>query len=281
MSGAGGSGGGVMRIRPFATRVRGLTLRGAQHLAEGAGPRPTAVLMHGFGGSRVETTGVFVALARRLAAAGIGVVAYDRAGHGESDGEFLDTTVTGDVADARHVLAAVRALPEVDADDVHLVGMSLGAVVASVLAAEEGAAAGGAAGPGIRSLAMWSTAAVFVDDIRAGTIQGRSLASLDADGWFDFAGMRMGPAMRDDALGFDPYARAVGYRGPALLLHGTDDFVPVDYARRYTDPAVLGDRAELVVVDGADHGWAQLPQRDEVIARTVAFVRAHASGGTA
>ncbi|OUD88476.1 putative lysophospholipase [Clavibacter michiganensis subsp. michiganensis] len=56
--------------------------------------------MHGFGGSRVETTGVFVALARRLAAAGIGVVAYDRAGHGESDGEFLDTTVMGDVADA-------------------------------------------------------------------------------------------------------------------------------------------------------------------------------------
>jgi pimeloyl-ACP methyl ester carboxylesterase len=266
VSGAGGAG--VMRIRPFEARVRGLTLRGSQHLAEGAGPRPTAVLMHGFGGSRVETTGVFVALARRLAAEGIGVVAYDRAGHGESDGEFLDTTVTGDVADARQVLDAVRALPEVDADDVHLVGMSLGAVVASVVAAEEGA--------GIRSLAMWSTAAVFVDDIRAGTIQGRSLASLDADGWFDFAGMRMGPAMRDDALGFDPYARAAGYRGPALLLHGTDDFVPVDYARRY-----LGVVAELVVVEGADHGWAQLPQRDEVIARTVAFVRAHAAGGTA
>jgi pimeloyl-ACP methyl ester carboxylesterase len=271
VSGAGGAG--VMRIRPFEARVRGLTLRGSQHLAEGAGPRPTAVLMHGFGGSRVETTGVFVALARRLAAEGIGVVAYDRAGHGESDGEFLDTTVTGDVADARQVLDAVRALPEVDADDVHLVGMSLGAVVASVVAAEEGA--------GIRSLAMWSTAAVFVDDIRAGTIQGRSLASLDADGWFDFAGMRMGPAMRDDALGFDPYARAAGYRGPALLLHGTDDFVPVDYARRYLEPDALGDRAELVVVEGADHGWAQLPQRDEVIARTVGFVRAHAAGGTA
>ncbi|OUE20479.1 Alpha/beta hydrolase family protein [Clavibacter michiganensis] len=262
-----------MRVRPFEARVRGLTLRGSQHLAEGEGPRPTAVLLHGFGGSRVETTGVFVALARRLAAAGIGVVAYDRAGHGESDGEFLDTTVTGDVDDAREVLAAVRALPEVDAGDVHLVGMSLGAVVASVVAAEEG--------PGIRSLAMWSTAAVFVDDIRAGTIQGRSLASLDADGWFDFAGMRMGPAMRDDALGFDPYARAAGYRGPALLLHGTDDFVPVDYARRYLEPDALGDRAELVVVDGADHGWAQLPQRDEVIARTVAFVRTHAAGRTA
>ncbi|MFT2752547.1 alpha/beta hydrolase family protein [Clavibacter sp. Sh2088] len=279
------SGAGALRIRPFDARVRGLVLRGSQHLPEATGPRPTAVLMHGFGGSRVETTGVFVALARRLAAAGIGVVAYDRAGHGESDGEFLDTTVTGDAADARLVLDAVRALPEVDAADLHLVGMSLGAVIASVVAAEEGAAGEGAAGEGagsgIRSLAMWSTAAVFVDDIRAGTIQGRSLAPLDAVGWFDFAGQRMGPAMRDDALAFDPYARAAGYRGPALLLHGTDDFVPVDYARRYTAPDVLGDRAELRVVEGADHGWAQLPQRDEVIERTVAFVRAHAAGGDA
>jgi len=264
---------GAMRIRPFEAPVRGLVLRGSQHLADAPGPRPTAVLMHGFGGSRVETTGVFVALARRLAEAGIGVVAYDRAGHGESDGEFLDTTVTGDVADARRVLDAVRALPEADPDDVHLVGMSLGAVVASVVAAEETAA-----GARIRSLAMWSTAAVFVDDIRAGTLQGRSLASLDDDGWFDFAGMRMGPAMRDDALGFDPYARAAGYDGPALLLHGTEDFVPVSYARRYLAPDALGDRAELVVVDGADHGWAQLPQRDEAIARTVAHVAAHAGG---
>ncbi|OUE30164.1 Alpha/beta hydrolase family protein [Clavibacter michiganensis] len=271
------SGGtGTMRIRPFEARVRGLALRGSQHLTDAAGPRPTAVLMHGFGGSRVETTGVFVALARRLAAAGIGVVAYDRAGHGESDGEFLDTTVTGDVADARRVLEAVRHLPEVDPGDVHLVGMSLGAVVASVVAAEEGAV-----GTAIRSLTMWSTAAVFVDDIRSGTIQGHSLASLDADGWFDFAGMRMGPAMRDDALAFDPYARAAGHRGPALLLHGTEDFVPVGYARRYLAPEVLGDRAELVVVEGADHGWAQLPQRDEVIDRTVGFVRAHAAGGAA
>lgn len=283
MSGTGSGTGGsrTMRIRPFEARVRGLTLRGSQHLAEGPGPRPTAILMHGFGGSRVETTGVFVALARRLAAAGVGVVAYDRTGHGESDGEFLDTTVTGDVADARQVLDAVRALPEVDAGDVHLVGMSLGAVVASAVAAEESRAAEGGAGSGIRSVAMWSTAAVFVDDIRAGTIQGRSLASLDADGWFDFAGQRMGPAMRDDALGFDPYARAAGYRGPALLLHGTDDFVPVDYARRYLEPEALGERAELVVVEGADHGWAQLPQRDEVIERTVAFVRTHARGGEA
>lgn len=263
-----------MRLVPFETTVRSLTLRGTHYLPDAAtgaepAPRPTVVLLHGFGGSRVETTGVFVALARALVAAGFGVIAFDRAGHGESDGEFFDTTASGDIADTLAVLVAVRESPDVDAENLHLVGMSLGSVIAAVVAAEAGAG-------GIRSLTMWSTAAVFVDDIRSGQIQGRSLAALDGpDGFFDFLGMRLGPAMRADALTFDPYARAAAYDGPALLLHGTADFVPVRYAERYADADVFGERAEVVVVEGADHGWAQLPQRDELIVRTVSFIQSH------
>ncbi|GAB3460082.1 alpha/beta hydrolase [Kineococcus endophyticus] len=255
-------------VEPFRTTVRGLELRGTRYRPAGDGPAPTAVLFHGFGGSRVETTGVFVTLARRLVAAGTGVVAFDRAGHGESDGEFFDTTVTQDVEDSRRVLDVVAALPGVDAQDLHLVGMSLGSVVASVVAADRPA--------GIRSLTMWSTAAVFADEVRGGTLQGRPLDVLDGQGFFDFLGQRLGPALREDARGWDPWARAAGWRGPTLLLHGTDDFVPLGCARRYLDDDVLGDRAELVVVEGADHGWAQLPQRDTVVAATVAFTTRHA-----
>lgn len=271
-----------MHVLPFTAGVRGLTLRGTHYLPDAASggaedgdpspAAPTAVLLHGFGGSRVETTGVFVTLARALVAAGIGVVAFDRAGHGESDGEFFDTTASGDIADTSAVLAAVRALPGVAADDLHLVGMSLGSVIAAAVAAEDG---------GIRSLTLWSTASVFVEDIRAGEIQGRSLAGLDEPGgYFDFLGMRMGPAMRRDALEFDPYARAAAYAGPVLLLHGTLDFVPVRCAERYTHGDVFGARAELVVVDGADHGWAQLPQRDELVSRTTGFIRTHSRKAT-
>jgi len=264
-----------MRLVPFETTVRDLTLRGTHYLPDAAAsaapePRATVVLLHGFGGSRVETTGVFVALARALVAAGFGVLAFDRAGHGESDGEFFDTTASGDIADTAAVLAALRESPAVDAANLHLVGMSLGSVIAATVAAEA------ERGAGIRSLTMWSTAAVFVDDIRSGQIQGRSLAALDGpDGFFDFLGMRMGPAMRDDALTFDPYARAAGYGGPVLLLHGTADFVPVSYAERYAEADVFGARADVVVVEGADHGWAEIPQRDELIARTVSFIQTH------
>ena len=250
-------------ILPFLATAEGLSLRGTQYVP--ARPGPTAVLLHGFGAVRTEYSAVFAALARRLVAAGIGVIAYDRAGHGESDGDFFETSVSRDVRHAHEVLAAVAALDGVDADDLHLVGMSLGAVIASVVAAESALP--------IRSLTMWSTAAVFADEIRGGTLQGKSLAGLESVGYFDFLGMRLGPAMLEDAMSFDVYGRASGYTGPVRLLHGADDFVPVSYAERYL--RVYGDRGELIVVDGADHGWAQLPQRDTVLDRTVEFVVAN------
>lgn len=83
-------------------------------------------------------------------------VAHDRAGHGESDGEFFDTTAAGDIRTAHRVLEVVRALPDVDGNDVHPLGMSLGAVIASVAAERQSIRP-------VRSLTMWSTAAVFVD----------------------------------------------------------------------------------------------------------------------
>lgn len=262
-----------MDIRAFQTTVDGLTLRGTHYMPAGVVPHPTAVLFHGFGGSRVETTGVFVALARALVKAGIGVLAYDRAGHGESDGDFFDTTASGDIRQGRQVLEVVSTLDGVDAANLHLVGMSLGSVVASVVAAESRLP--------VRSLTMWSTAAVFVDEIRSGQLQGRPLDSLDYAGFFDFLGMRMGPAMRSDAQTFDVYGRAAGYRGPALLMHGTKDFVPVSYAQRYLHEDVFDTRGELVVVQDADHGWAQLPQRDLLIKRTTDFIHSHTTGHNA
>lgn len=249
-------------IRPFQTTVDGLRLRGIHYSLSRHQPGPTAALFHGFGNSRVETTCMFVTLARRLVANGIGVIAYDRAGHGESDGEFFDTSVSLDVRQAHHVLAAIADLDTVDAGNLHLVGMSLGSVIASVVAAES-------AMP-LRSLTMWSTAAVFADEIRSGFLQGRSLGTLDSEGYFDFLGMRMGPALRDDAESFDVYGRASTYAGPVRLIHGTADFVPLSYAERYLQ--VYGEKAELIVVQGADHGWAQLPQRELAISHTVDFI---------
>lgn len=260
-----------MIVRPFETAVEELTLRGTCYLPDTrtrAGA-PAAALMHGFGGNRIEGARLFVSLARVLTAQGIAVLAWDRAGHGESDGSFFDTTVSRDVRHTHLVLDAFAGLPDIDADDLHLLGLSLGAVEAVAVAASSPRP--------IRSVTMLSTAAVFVDEIASGFIQGRPLDTVESLGYFDFLGQRMGPAMIADAHTFDPYAAAAGYAGPTLLLHGTEDFVPLRYAERYVE--VL-DRAELEVIPGADHGWMTVPHRDLVERRTLEHIQAHARHGS-
>lgn len=258
-----------MNLVPFTTSVEDLTVRGSLYLpAHGTGPYPVAVLFHGFGGNRTEMARLFVDTARRLTAAGVAVLAWDRVGHGESDGEFFDTEVTRDVRHTHAVVAALAEHPEVDTSDLHLVGLSLGAVIAAAAAASSPVP--------VRSVTLWSTAAVFVDEIASGSIQGMPLDSIETQGYLDFLGQRVGPAIVRDALAFDPYAAASGYRGPVLLLHGTEDFVPVRYAERYLE--VLQD-AEIDVVEGADHGWLTVPHREHLLRRTVEHVAAHVAEG--
>lgn len=257
-----------MDLHPLAFLVDGLVLRGSLHLPAAevtqAGPLPTAVLHHGVGGQRSEA-GAFVQLARALVAEGLAVVAMGRAGRGESDGDFADVSVERDVRDSVEVFDRIAALDAVDATNLHLVGLSMGAVVASLVAP--------LAPHPVRSLTLRSVAAVFVDEVSAGHLQGQSTARVDRDGHLDAAGRRISPGLFAEAPGFDVDGRARGYGGPVRVLHGDADFVPVRYAEAYRD--VSGDAMDLTMVPGADHGWSAVPTRDLVVHETVWFLTGH------
>jgi pimeloyl-ACP methyl ester carboxylesterase len=256
-------------LRPIEFTIDGLTLRGTAHVPRIPEPTATAVLHHGFGGQRTEAYRPFVSLARELAERGIAVVTFDRAGHGESDGDFYDTTVSGDIVHALELLRRMVDLDFVDADNVHLLGTSMGAVVAGVVAAKTEVA--------VRSLTYWSPAAVFVDEIRSGYLQGRTIDSVETEGYFDFNGLRLGPTFFDDARDFDVYGSARGYTGPVLVLHGTEDFIPASYARAYAD--VYNDAMDFELVTGADHLWSNVPCREHLLRRTVDFITSHTMAG--
>lgn len=257
-------------VQPIELTIRDRVLRGAHHVPAGEGPFPTAVLHHGFGAQRTEVSRSFVVLARALTARGVAAVAMDRAGHGESDGDFASTTVSGDIVDAIETLHRIAGLDAVDEADLHLVGMSLGSVIASVVAAE--------CGREIRSLTLWSPAAVFVDEIRSGHLQGESTSEVGRQGYFDFQGMRLGPGFFEDAVEFDVYGRARGYGGPVRVLHGDRDFIPASYAERYR--SVYGERLEYTLVAGADHGWDHVPVREILLAETTSFILRHLRPGS-
>ncbi|MET7474825.1 alpha/beta fold hydrolase [Streptomyces sp. NPDC005648] len=254
-------------IRHHDFQHDGLILRSTLHIPDGPTGTgwPTAVFVHGFSSNRLELPD-FVAMSRLLEANGVASVRFDLSGHGESDGDFFDVTITGEIAETRAVLAAVRAFDFVDSERIGLVGMSMGGVVAGIVAGEE---------PRIRALCLWSPAAIAPFEIGKGHLKGRSLAAeIEVKGYFDADGHRMSPALVEDIAGLDVYGRSGVYPGPVLILHGDqDEIAPLEYARRYLDH--YDGNAELDVVDGADHAWGSVPHRTALHQSTLRFLRKH------
>ena len=245
-------------MQPISLDHDGRTLRGWQLGAVEPG-RPSVLLVHGFGSTDTGGQQLFVQTARRLVGHGAAVRSYSRLGHGTSDGDFADITISDEV---EQVTTMVRTLAA-DADGpVHVVAHSLGAV--------ESALATARVPDLVATLTLWSPAGVVVDDIASkDEIQGQPLAPAREQGFFDFGGMALGTAFIDEVTaGLDVYAGIDRYTGPAEVFHGTaDQIVPLSYGERYGE--VLPGAA-FTPVEGADHGWSSVPFRRLLLDRLVA-----------
>lgn len=99
-----------------------------------AKPQPTILTLHGTSGPAHGTRRWRLRLGRYLAKHGYRVFLFDSRGHGYSDGEFEDSTVSTFVDDATLVLQWIRNQPHVDSNRIGLFGFSLGSAIAVVLA---------------------------------------------------------------------------------------------------------------------------------------------------
>lgn len=125
--------------------------------AEGEGPWPTVILFHGSGVVDMDSTNIdyatgkvvsanFKLLGERLGEAGYAVLRFHKRGVkrlGQYDKEqALKATTNQLIADAAQVIAAARALPEVDDEQLYLYGWSQGAQVAAHAALADPSVAG-------------------------------------------------------------------------------------------------------------------------------------------
>lgn len=231
-------------------------------------PNGARVLMnHAFGVTRTGVGRAFVDLARGLTDAGCTVYAFDRLGHGESDGRFQDVTVPDELDQLSAMLDHVVQ----DSDGpVHVLGHSLGGMESARLVA--------ARPDDVASLTLWAAAAVFVDDIKDNQIQGKSLDPVYETGVFDHNGQALGLPFVETAKDFDPFEGLETYTGPVWVHQGAaDNVVPMKYAERYAE--IWGDAATLYRYDKADHGWNSLPERTLLLRRTVADIAGLAQQG--
>lgn len=245
-------------------RVNGLTLRGMEHMPDTANADnavPAAILFHGYTGTHIEPHRLFVKISRALEAVGIAAFRFDFTGSGDSDGDFEEMTASGEIRDAKAILAMVKADPRIRSEAVNLIGLSMGGFIAGVTAGDM---------PGdVDKLVLLAAAGNFRDLVG----YARQHLGVDANASvYDDNGNLVGRCLYDDVIHIDGFERAKPFQGPVLLVHGTNDAsVPYEVSLQY-QREVYGDRAELHLMEGADHTFNNHVWECEVISHIVSFL---------
>ncbi len=216
----------------------GRRLAGTLDLPEGE-PRAFAIFTHCFTCSRESLAAARVA--RGLARHGFGVLRFDFAGLGESEGDFAETTFSSNVAD---LLAAAAYLRERHAAPALLVGHSLGGTAALAAASEiEEVKA-------IATIAAPSEPSAVLDLLGASVEQIRAAGEAEVT----LAGrrFRFRRGFLDDAASYRIADRVATLRRALLVLHAPeDDTVSIDHATRIFVAA--RHPKSFVSLEGANH----------------------------
>lgn len=244
---------------------RGLKLRGMLHMPDNvSGKVPVVAIFHGFTGNKMEPHFIFVKLSRALAKNGIASVRFDFGGSGESDGDFIDMTLSGEIQDAHNILDYVKNLDGIDPKRIGAVGLSMGGAVASALAGDRK--------EDIKTLCLWAPAGNMGELIRKQIDEsGYDIEDIRKAGYAELGGLRIGIGFFDDVMGLDIFDRARRYYGRVLIIHGENDrTVPVGVSERYLQ--YYGSRATLKVIKEADHTFNNSLWEKEVIDLTVDYL---------
>lgn len=216
------------------------------------------VLIHGFVGTKIEPHRMYRKLSERLSNNGYTVLRFDFVGSGDSDGDFKDMTIGGEIQDGLNVLQFCR--DNFNIEKLYILGFSMGGCIASILAAKSNC----------DGLVLWSPVSnpfwnfyhIFGQDKFIMGLSGKDV---------DYLGDVVGTNFFDELLEVDPLKFSKGYNNPVLIIHGTEDqdVLPLN-AHCYNK---VFSNSSLHFIDGADHCYSSLEFESELLDITVNFYR--------
>lgn len=203
-----------------------------------------AILMHGFMSDKNDR--IITTLASELQKKHIAFIRFDFNGHGDSEGDFQNMTLSSEIADAKKIFDYARQLDFVD--DILLLGHSQGGVVASMLAGELGA-------ENVVSTILMAPAAVLKDNALDGIMFGVRFNPVDIPEYISLFNRRVGHEYLKEAQTLPIYETASQYTGPVCIIHGTsDEIVPYSYGVKYRD---VFENAVLHLIENENHAFSK------------------------
>jgi len=217
-------------------------------------PRPAIILLHGFHGQKNERgvtgtdEGTFERAAKRLSAAGYVTLRFDFRGSGESDGDWEDTTFSGQISDTLAAIDFVADQESVDPARIGLLGVSQGGLIAACTAHLDDR---------VKVVVLWApvadpaftyTTILGWDNVQTALDKGAVTFPLP---WCGNCTLKK--AFFDDLLAVFPLVEIAKFNGPLLVIVGkNDEFVKPQPQEGEAFILSHDGREKLLVID-ADH----------------------------
>ncbi len=260
---------------------QGQRVVGTLALPEGGdGPYPVVLIFHGFTNDRnalpIQGTdeNLYGRSARLLAEHGIASLRIDFRGSGQSEGEWSDTTFSGQIDDALAAVDFLATVPEVDAARLGLIGLSQGGLVAAETAARV---------PEVDSVALWSAVANPPDTYQllmgAGTVaQGLTAPDPGVEvtlPWGEPFLMKRG--FFEDLYAVNPIGAISQVEAPLLVVVGLNDTTVMPQPYQGQTFLNYHEGPELLLEVNSDHVFSVLSPAgssvlDDVIEATLGWL---------
>lgn len=246
----------------------GQKIFGVIHRPISQGNYPVLLMCHGLGGNKIGKQRLHVVLSRQLASIGIASLRIDFRGSGDSEGEFSDMTIDGEVSDVQAALNYLKNDPEVDPNRIAIFGRSFGGLVAILAALRDGS---------IKSMALW--APVFNGNQwkeQWQMLQKKVLEPSQRNNLMSFEGMRPSYQFFEQffALKVDEEASLLNHL-PLLHVHGAKDAI-VDLSHAKQFEALRQDapaETKFLVLEKSDHDFADQEERELALKETVEWFK--------
>lgn len=241
-------------------------LYGVMHLPYRIGvnkPVPAVVFYHGFTGTKVEAHRIFVKMARALERHRIASLRFDFRGCGDSSGDFIHTTVKGEVEDACNAVNFICTQPGIDRNRIGLLGLSLGGCVSAYVAGKD---------PRITTLALWAPAADLVEEEKQ-IRREKEIKVIRKLKAMDYYGTLLGKVFIEEIPKIKPLLAIKNFNGSAIIIHGTkDESVPLRHSLKFYNVLKRkGLKVERYLIKDSDHVFSSYLWEQEVIKRTLRF----------
>ena len=253
-----------MTERPIVFYNKGQLLNGILHSPTDCDtPCPAVVFFHGFTGTKVEPHRIFVKTARELADAGFYALRFDFRGSGDSEGNFSEMTIGGEVSDAIKSIDVLTTMQGVDPERIGILGLSMGGCVAACVSGQDAR---------VKSTVMWASLSDDPPDRRE-EILARAKNTPTPEEIAQSNPNIVGKAFYEELPEISPSALIQQFTGALLVIHGSgDDVVPVSHGKRYYE--LMSERNALTaleIIDKGDHTFNTVASEQAVIAKSVAW----------